>query len=238
MKKIIFLLLTSFFIFIFFSFNVFAQLKNTTNSAKTSSNLSSEDKTIEKFKEKVALKVQELMKKNNKAFSGKITKINDNLLIINDFEKNKEYEVKIDENLTKFYKISGSLQKEIKFSDLEKNDYLIVWGVIKDKTIDANAIFVDQPFMIGVGKIMEIDKDNYTFKVIGFDKTIYNVSIETFTKQQILNIKTLEIEKTGFSKAIVGDRIHFVCDLKIENQKSDFCQARKTLIIPQEYFIK
>lgn len=231
----------------------FARVKETTDSATTTPNItitksnlkptltlsSSDQKTIDSFKEKVANKVQEIMKKNNKGVSGVIVEISENLIKIKDLE-NKNFDVKIDENITKFYKISGSSQKEIKISEINKNDYIIISGIISDKTIDANSVFVDERFLVGSGKVMEVDKENFNIKLIASDKTIYNISIESNTKQQILNIKTLEIERAGFSKIIVGDRIHFVCKIK-ENQSekgSDLLEARRILIIPQEYFIK
>lgn len=234
MKKTILLLIIGYFLLIGLKYVVLAQTKDSTDSAKPTE--SSEQKAIDNFKEKVASKVQELMKKNNKAFSGKVISISENLIKIKNLE-NKEFEVKIDSTLTKFYKITGSSQKEIKFSDIDKNDYLIISGVINDKTIDANAVFLDQSFLVDSGKVIEIDKENYNLKIIASDKTIYNLSIETFTKQQILNIKTLELEKTGFSKIIVGDRIHFVVPIK-GDEKDNSYQAKKILIIPQEYFIK
>lgn len=237
MKKIILLLVIGYWLLGGLKYIALAQTKDSTDSAKPTITNFSEQKIIKNLKEKVASKVKELMKKNNKAIVGKVVNISENLIKIKDLE-GKEQEVKTDETLTKFYKITGSFQKEIKLSDIEKNDYLIISGIVNDnKTIEANAIFVDQPFLVGSGKVMEIDKENYILKVISSDKTVYNISIETFTKQQILNIKTLEIEKTGFSKIIVGDRIHFVCEIK-GDEKDNTYQAKKTLIIPQEYFIK
>lgn len=252
MKKIIIFIVVGLFFLIKTNYFIFARLKETTNSAVMTPNItitkfnnkptltpSSDQKTLDSFKEKVANKVQEMMKKNNKAVSGVIVETSKNLIKIKDLE-NKNFDVKIDENLTKFYKISGSSQKEIKISEINKNDYIIVSGIISDKIIDANLVFVDERFLVGSGKVMEVDKENFNIKVIVTDKTVYNISIESTTKQQILNIKTFEIEKAGFSKIIVGDRIHFVSKIK-ENQSeksSDLFEAIRILIIPQEYFIK
>ncbi|GAB4218961.1 MAG: hypothetical protein Fur009_2680 [Candidatus Microgenomates bacterium] len=235
MRKIITLLVLCY--FYFFGIFVFAQNITPESSSTPKINVSSADqKSIETLKEKVASKVSELLKKNNKAIIGRLIDKTDNLLKIKD-NSNQIYEIRIDDTLTKFYKILGTTQKEIKINDLEKNDYLIVVGITTDKTVDANAIFVDKPYLVESGKVMEIDKENYVLKIITADKTVYNLSIETFTKQYILNIKTLAVEKTGFSKIIIGDRIHFVAEIK-GDEKDNTYQAQKILIIPQEYFIK
>ncbi|GIW65001.1 MAG: hypothetical protein KatS3mg092_0934 [Patescibacteria group bacterium] len=236
MKKIltIILILISFSFLAFFSYG--QTITPEASSTPKISITNQDQKAIENLKEKVANKVQEIIKKNNKAIVGRVTSISDNLIKIKSVD-NKEYEIKIDSTLTKFYKISGVNQKEIKIDDIAKNDYLIVSGIINDKTVDANAVFIDQPFLVESGKVIEVNKENYTVKVITSDKTVYTLSFETFTKQYILNIKTLDIEKSGFSKMIVGDRIHFIAEIK-GNEKDNTYEAAKTLLIPQEYFIK
>jgi len=227
-KKII---LTTLFLLIFIS-SVFGQ---NASSSPTITNF--EEKSIEKLKEKVADKVAEIRKKNNRAIAGKVIELSSKTIKIKTND-NEQYLVNLDETLTKYFKIVGTNQKEIKFDDLEKGDYLIVSGVINDKSITANTIFVDQPFLVDNGKIIEIDKQNYNIKVMTADKTIDTLSIETYTKQQIINIKTLVIERIGFSKIIVGDYVHFVAEVKNEENKDNSYSAKKILIIPQEYFMK
>lgn len=224
MKKILYIFI--FLIWIFSGVFVYSQTPTITTF---------DQKSIDAFKEKVASQVAQLQKKNNQAIVGKIIEINDSLIKIAD---NKEiFEIKLDETITKYYKITGNSQKEIKKSDLEKNDYIIVSGIINDKDVIANSIFVDQPYLVESGKIIEVDKENYNVKVLSSDKTIYTLSIENTTKQQILNIKTLDIERAGFSKMIIGDVIHFTAKIK-GDEKDNTYSLEKTLIIPQEYFMK
>ncbi len=228
MKKILFLTIL---LFCFFTSLTFAQ--TITLTPKPTSN---EEKAVENLKEKVASKVEELRKKNNKAIAGFVLEIKDNLIKIKTLNK-KDYQVKLDDLLTKYFKITGASQKEIDKNNIEKDDYLIVTGLLNDKEITANSVFIDQPYIVETGKIIEIDKENYNIKVIGSDKTTYTLSIETTTKQQIINIKTLEIERIGFSKLIVGDYVHFVA--KTENGKTDNTYSvEKILVVPQEYFLK
>lgn len=208
----------------------------TSSPTVTQKATTTEENAIKDLKEKVANKVAEIRKKNSQAVTGRATKISLSSIKI---KKNdgKDFEIKLDDTLTKYYRISGAVQKEIKKEDIEENDYLIATGVINDVSITANSIFIDQPYLVGNGKITEVNKENFEIKVMTADKTVFSLSIENTTKQQILNIKTFEIEIAGFSKIIAGDSIHFVVEVTGE-EKNNTYQADKILIVPQEYFIK
>lgn len=192
----------------------------------------SDEKDIKAFKDKIA----NVIKKNDKALSGLVTSNDGNIIKLKAGD-GTIYEIKLDSQLTKYFKISGASKKEIKVSDISKDDYIIITGVITDKSMTANSIFVDESYIVGSGKITEVDKDNYSIKVINSAKEIYTLDVETYTKQFILNIKTLEIEKMGFSKIKEGDYAHFVVKGGIDIKDNKY-SAQKILIIPQEYFIK
>jgi len=89
-----------------------------------------------------------------------------------------------------------------------------------------------------LGRVTEIDSVNYTLKLMTPEKENYNLDIESSTKQSILNIKTLDVEKSGFSKIKEGDMIHFVVKKTAYEQKDNSYSAIKILTIPQEFFIK
>lgn len=193
--------------------------------------------SIQDLKEKVANKVAEIRKKNNKATVGRVESISDNSFKIRTSNQS-EFEVKLQESgLTKFFTISGNQHKEIDKENINEGDYIIVTGVVIDKTITANSVFVDQQYLTGSGKISELDSDKYLVKVLSSDKTAYSLSIETYTKQRMINIKTLDVEKIGFSKIKEGDSIHFVVKLNGSEKNNEY-SAEKILIIPQEYFMK
>jgi len=105
-------------------------------------------------------------------------------------------------------------------------------------TITANEIYVDEKYLAKVGRVTEIDSVNYTLKLMTPEKENYNLDIESSTKQSILNIKTLDVEKSGFSKIKEGDMIHFVVKKTAYEQKDNSYSAIKILTIPQEFFIK
>jgi len=211
-------------------FFILASEKITSDSAKKES-----EKEVEILKEKIASKVAELRQENKQVISGKIVAIKQGEIeIVNN--NNEKKIVSIDDLLTKYYSINLNQKREINFSDLKKDDYIVVSGIINDKGINADMIFVDEKYIVDFGKIMEINKEEYWLKVVTSTNETISLDIETFTKQWLLNIKSLELEKTGFSKIKEGDTIHFVVrDKKNENNRFS---AQKIVIIPQEYFLK
>lgn len=192
------------------------------------------DKDIQQLKDKIANKVSEIRKQNNRAISGFVTSIDgDNMKLSTDGEVNQ---VKFDDSLTKVFKVLGTTKKEIKKEDVSKNDYVIASGVVADIIMTANVVLIDENFVADSGKITEINKGNYNIKVLTTDKSTYSLDIETNTKQNLINIKTLLLETIGFSKLKEGDTVHFVVK-KTGTEKNNF-SAYKILIVPQEYFIK
>jgi hypothetical protein len=196
---------------------------------------SSSEKEVEILKEKIASKVAELRQENNQAFSGKIVNLSENQIEIKD-KDDKKVLIKLDPTLTKYYRIKNNQKKEINFSDLEKNDYIVVSGITTDKGVNANLIFVDEKYLVEFGRVIEINKDSYWLKINTLTNENIVIDIETYTKQWLLNIKSLELEKTGFSKIKEGDIINFVA--KDEKNESDHFSAQKIIVIPQEYFLK
>ena len=211
-----------------------------TPSATTSSSPTiAVDKDILNLKEKVANKVSEIRRKNNKAASGFVISNDGNTMKINNDDI--ENLVKFDDTLTKYFKILGTQKKEIRADDIKEKDYAIISGIVVDNVITANVVLIDENFLVDSGKITEVNKDNYNLKILASDKNTYSLDIETYTKQFMINIKTLEIERVGFSKIKEGDTVHFVVK-KTESPsavgKNNNYSAVKILIIPQEYFIK
>ena len=191
-------------------------------------------KEIQDLKVKIANKVAEL-NKDKKATAGTITDINNDVIKIKN-EDNKELIIKIDSELTKYYQIEQAVKKEIKVTDLKKDAYIIVSGLPLENTINANSIYQDKPYIVRSGKITEVNKTDYYLRVMSTDKDEYILDIENITKQQIVNIKTLELERTGFSKIKEGDTIHFVVAADANTKENNRYPLLRFLIIPQEYF--
>lgn len=230
MKKSLFFLLTIIYIFFITSYHfILAQEKNSSNSAI-------DEKQIVELKEKVASKVAELQKKNNQGRSGYITEIKNDFLSIQD-RKNDIYKVSIDPIVTKYYQIINNQKKEIKKEDLSINQYVIIEGIISGNQIEANAVYIDENFLINSGRVIEINKNEYWIKVNTLEKETLILDIETYTKKYLLNIKTLNLENIGFSKIKEGDTVHFV--IKKEKIKPvERASALRLIVIPQEFFLK
>lgn len=234
----------SFFAVFSFCITVYAQTELTEKVATSSTQtteVSSESATvvepeIQDLKEKIATKVAELRKKNQKAVAGHIDSIKGAVIMATSADAS-EYEVKLDESLTKTYQI-GTGYKEIKSSDLKKGDYIIVTGPMLDKTIDANVIYRDEQYVVMSGKVTEVDKTDFFLKVTTTSKDNVTIDIETKTLQQLLNIKTLQPEKTVFSKIKEGDTVHFAAKKDIKVTEENRYSALRVLIIPQEFFQK
>lgn len=222
-------------LFVFLFIFLFGRLTSNVIFAQTGS-ATLDEKAIQDFKEKVATKVAELQAQNNKAVSGFVNNISGSTLTIKD-ENDVAYEIKPDESIAKYYQVVGSQRKEIQLSDIKKGSFIIVMGVANDKVINANSIYVDEMFLVKSGKITQVDSTNFALKVLSSDKDTYTLNIETLSKQQMINVKTLEEEKIGFSKIKEGDTIHFVVK-KTGTEKDNTYSAVKILIIPQEYFMK
>jgi len=240
MKKTLLFSYLIIWLFSYLTINVIAQ---TPSISASSSPTVAVDKDIQLLKDKIANKVSEIRKQNNKAISGFVLNIDGNTMkLSNNGEVNQ---VKFDNTLTKVFKVLGTTKKEIKTDDIAKNDYVIVSGVVADNVITANVVLIDENFLVDSGKITEVNKETYNIKILTSDKNTFSLDIETSTKQYMLNIKTLLIETIGFSKLKEGDTVHFVVKKTgdplrqlADGEKNNNYSAIKILIIPQEYFIK
>ncbi|MFH1827441.1 MAG: hypothetical protein ABH812_03370 [bacterium] len=194
-------------------------------------------KDIQDFKEKLASKVAELQKKDEKALSGFVSNIKDKTFNIQTTD-NEQYVVELDELLTKYYSISGNFTTEITKEDVEENDYVIITGPINGKTITANDIYIDIRFASGSGIVSQIDQTNFSIDVVTVENETYTIDVESTTKREILNIKTYELDNIGFSKIKSGDVLHFVYKKTNEENAKNRYSASKILVLPQEYFSK
>lgn len=237
MTKIIVTLIGVLILCVFSIQKVIGQVRSTLTPTSTiAPTKSSESKEIDKFKEKLASKVAELTKKNQKVLAGTIGSVDKKKFKLMT-ENDGEFEVKIDEDLTKFYSILGNQKIEKRVADLKKGMYIIVSGPLIDKVIDANIVYQDEQFLVDFGRIIEANKADNSLVITTLAKENYTLDIELQTKQDIINIKTFEIERGAFSKIRVGDSVHFVVKYSPDIKNNRY-SATKVLIIPQEYFIK
>lgn len=192
-------------------------------------------KAVEELKEKVESKVTELKNNNLKTKSGFITAIKANKVTVE--TEAGPFDTEIDSDVTTVYRISGTSRSEIKAEDLKKGDYVLVSGPEIGNEVTANTIYVDEHYISKSGKIIEVNADDFYIKILTAEKDNYIIDIERATTSQILDIKTLKLDTAGFSKLKEGDNIHFTAKRGMDKKQTRF-SALKTIIIPQEYFIK
>ena len=196
----------------------------------------SELEEIQNFKEKLASKVAELQKKEDKALSGFLILKKDKALTIETTD-NEQFSVELDDLLTKYFQVNVTALKEITLDDFEVDDYIIITGPISGKVITANNVYKDENFTSGSGIVSDTGQGDFVLNVVTLENETLTIDIETATKRKILNIKTLKLEDVGFSKIKTGDVLHFIYK-KISNKDEKKYSATKILVIPQEYFSK
>jgi len=205
----------------------------------TSSATTDIDKGAKLLIEKLATKVEETRKKDQRAYVGLISKIEDSIITVSNTSgaDEKKYSIKIDDTLTTLYRIVGTTKKELKKSDLKVDDYVIVTGQMLNDTLEANEIYIDEQFLVKTAKITSISTSDYYLKVITYDKDEYTLDIQSSTHQFMLNIKTKEIEKSGFSKIKEGDTVHFVVSKTNPGagKEKNRYDAAHILVVPQEF---
>lgn len=213
----------SIFIFNFFS-NVYAQESKSTESASTNS------EAVEKIKQIAENVVED--SKQTKAHSGRIIQIKDEEIVIEDIDGKK---LRVSIFITEYFQV-GSKISEIKKESLKIGDYIFVTGPEVGGVVTANSIFKDTNYFFLSGKIATINKSDFNLEIITLDKRRVTVDVESYTKQNSMNIKSLKVEKTGFSKLKEGDSLHVV--VKGLNKNSDKVSAIRYLIIPNEFFLQ
>lgn len=216
-------------LFVLLSVSVFAQ--SPTDS--TSSDLDA----VDKLKEKVAEKVEELKDKNEKAAAGQLIDMSEQTWTLKS-PTHTDIDIDIDGTLTDFFEISGTKIKELKREDIKKNDYVFVTGPEIGDAVTANAAYREQPYMVLSGKMSQANADDFTIHVVTVDKTNYIFDIERATKQQMLDIKSLDTSTIGFSKLKEGDSVHVVVKANPADPKQTRFSAVKVLVIPNEYFLQ
>jgi hypothetical protein len=191
------------------------------------------DDTLKIIKEKIEDKVDEINKSSKKVISGVLNKIDDNLLEVQQSD-GRIYKVSVDETVTKFFTATTKKISTAEKDDLDKGDVLVILGPIIEDQISANKVIQQSNYVTAQGEITNVDADNFTVDIVTNNKDEISLDVEQGTTQQIMDTKTLELSKAGFSKYKIGDKIHAVYVKPAKD--GDKATTIRTLIIPQEYF--
>lgn len=194
------------------------------------------DNDVQQLKDKIATKVAELRKESKTVLSGNVT-TNDSTTITIEGQDGKTHKITYDETVTKLQSVIKKTPLDIKITDVKKGDYIIAAGLQIEDTLTATVIYVDQQYLVLSGKVSDVNKTDFEITIVTSDKDTLILDIESATKQSILNSKSSEIERSGFSKIHIGDTIHFAI-IKPKDSNTTNSMAQRLLIIPQEYFVK
>lgn len=182
---------------------------------------------INNLREKVASKVAELNLVEKRGSFITVTQITGNKITGNDFQNTTRI-IDVDE-LTKF---SSPSAKSFGISDITSGSKISVIGLYNKQSKRLLARFINSENLPAIfsGAITEIDKVNFTITVLSEDKRITLVDIENITKTSSYS-KEEGIKKLGFSKLIVGDRVHIVGFNNIDEKNR--VSATRVLALPE-----
>lgn len=204
-----------------------------TELSPTKKPTSQAESTLNSLKSKIENTVDEINKKTKKIIKGTINSVKDATISIKGSDE-KDYQVSIDDTITKMYLSSIDGKEELKQTDLESGDYVLITGPVIENQVSANLLYKQTQYLVLQGQITSVDKDAFTVSIVTQAKDTYTLDIEKDTKQFLLNSKDLTLAKAGFSKYQVGDTIHAVIIKPKGN--SEKASAIRVIIIPQEIF--
>ncbi len=182
---------------------------------------------INNLREKVASKVAELNLVEKRGSLITVTQISGNKITGNDFQNTTRI-IDVDE-LTKFASPSA---KSFGISDITPGSKISVIGLYNKQSKRLLARFISSKslptFLSGI--ITEIDKVNFTITVVSESKKNTLIDIENITKTS--NYSEEEgMVKLGFSKLIVGNRVHIVGFDNIDEKNR--ISATRVLVLPE-----
>lgn len=176
---------------------------------ETGKSTSSMDKTATEeadiLKQKLEEKVLELRDNPKRVVNGTINSINNKIITIENSTGIEK--LTVEPEITNFYRVNGSELEAIGYEDLEKSDQITAF--VSDIGGDeiSYTLYQEPITTIAAGKVSNIDDKNYSVTIIDFDKSTFGADIETNTLQNVYNQKTKKVEKGGFSKLAIGQRI-------------------------------
>lgn len=176
-----------------------------TPGANPTNTLINKLKQIEALKEKVATKVAEIRAQDKAAIFGTVNKISQNTISVNTGQGNRTVSYSED---TIFYALGDTGRTDSSIKKVTEGDNISIFGYLADDktTLSAKYIYTEQPYIHAIGKIADIDKDNYTVTVNDKSSNIVT-DIETYTRISTVGADGTKL-KIGFSKLKTGDLVH------------------------------
>ena len=177
------------------------QAQNT--NLKTDSDEATKEADV--LKEKLEDKVLELRNSPKRVVSGQIKTIKDKVLTIT--SGSEVIKVTVEPEITNFYSLNNYNLEAIEFENLQTNDLITAFiSDIGGEEI-SYTLYQEPLITVAAGKISNIDEDNYKMTIIDYDKSSFGADVQVNTIQNAYNLKSRLVEKSGFSKLTIGQRI-------------------------------
>lgn len=184
-------------------------------------------KQIQILKEKIATKVAEIREKEKRAYSGVVKTIDQSAIIISKNGIDKTASLSED---TLFYNLTKDGKTEIAGKSIKVGSFISVFGYTSEgnSQMAVKYIFSQTSPILIIGKIADMDKENYTLTVRERQGNQL-VDIETYTKNFVFT-KERGKQKIGFSKLKIGDTVHVVGTANIK--EANRVTAGSLLVLP------
>ena len=200
-------------------------------TAKPTTALNPLEEKILGLKERIATKVAQLKLLKKKILIGKISTINESLLTL--ATKDGDRRVETDEDTT-ITQIAGDKRRNINFSELKKDQSVVVSGnyIQEGDILTAKAIFAKETPIVILGKVEGVSIKEGTITLTrSVDNQTIVFDIEIFTKINTVD-KTNKITKIGLSKIPVGNTTLVVTTTTTKGEVITYT-ANRILVFPQ-----
>jgi len=196
-----------------------------TKVSTPSATIEEEQKSIQKIKEMVANKVAKLKLVEKRGILGTVKEVSNSQITVFD-QTNRIRFIDIDE-LTKFQESIGS-SKTFGISDIKAGDILGFVGTYNKDTRRLLARFVTKTTSIPkhyTGIITGVNLKDFSFTIYTTEGTKKTIDVETSTKTRGYSAGDDDIQKSGFSKMKIGERI-LVVGFDSEDEKDRVSASR------------
>ncbi len=181
----------------------------------TGVNLLDKLEKIKILKEKVATKVNELRQSEKHAILGTVTDISDDTISIKS-ENGKDINIQTTEDTLYFSFDKSGKKSQSSVKKINKDTLISAFGFLEESDMEGKIIYIENPLPIHiVGKILDIDRKNFTLTMKNQSQEEWLIDIETYTRTSLFSKKD-KITKAGFSKLLPSDLLHAIAS---ENTK-------------------
>ena len=154
---------------------------------------------------KLEQKVIELRDKPIKVYSGKVVSLSEKELLLK--TNNQTQKIMLEPEITNFFEVDDKDLNPIALSDVEKGETVTAFVSNIGGEEKSYTIYREPNTFLVVGKVSNINSSTYRLTIINYDKTTFDADIETTSVQTHYNKELSVIEKFGFSKLEIGQRI-------------------------------